>query len=66
MSETTFVYRRMERTGSCRDCDKAIRPGDMVVSGYSQRGSKGMNIIFHPECVKKIFDLIPKDDNSNS
>lgn len=60
MTETTFEYRPCEREAFCRDCDKKIKKGEMMVSGYSWRNT-GMSMHFHPDCIKKMFDLIPKE-----
>lgn len=58
MTETTFSYRVLERNGYCRDCDGLIKKGEMCVSGYSYR-NRGMSMHFHPECVKKMAELVP-------
>lgn len=64
MTDTTFEYRSLERDGYCRDCDGRIKRGDMVVSGYSYR-NRGMSMHFHPECLKKMFELIPNEPKEN-
>lgn len=54
-------YRQPERDAICRVCDGIIkRNQDWMVSWYSRRNT-GQYIHLCPECVKKLYEMIPKE-----
>lgn len=43
-------FRKMERKGFCRGCDKTLPKGTQIVYTYSWR-NRGQNIFFCKDCV---------------
>ena len=58
------IYRLAEQQAHCRVCDKVInRKIDYMVSWYSHR-NRGQNIHVCPECVVKLYELLPESVNA--
>lgn len=54
-------YRLAKSDSYCRVCDKENKKNkDMVVYFYSRR-NRGQNILICPDCIKKLYNLLPKE-----
>jgi hypothetical protein len=51
-----FTKREAERQAFCRWCDKTIKKGEPMVSGYSWR-NRGVNMHFCIGCASKVGGL---------
>ena len=56
MSRDDFTKREAQRDAFCRWCDKTVKKGDTMVSGYSWR-NRGITMHFCIPCAKKIGEL---------
>lgn len=53
-------YRQPERNAFCRVCEECIkRNEDYMVSWYSSM-NRGMHIHICPDCIKKLYELLPE------
>lgn len=57
---SNFTKRKAERHAFCRDCDRTIKKGELMVSGYSHR-NQGISMHFCINCAVNIGKLANDD-----
>lgn len=57
-----FEYRKIERTGFCRGCDKQLSIGTMIFYTYSIR-NRGQSIVFCEECIDELVEFRKENKN---